>query len=109
MARAVYHNADIYLLDDPLAAVDAHVGRHIFQKCIVDELLLGKSSANKYERTRKSTVILVTNSIQYLSNPMVDKIVVLEDGCIAEVGKFSVLSTRPHSLFSSFVKMMNGE
>ena len=32
VARAVYQNADIYLLDDPLSAVDSHVGKHIFQK-----------------------------------------------------------------------------
>jgi hypothetical protein len=34
LARAVYNNADLYLLDDPLSAVDAHVGQHIFDKVI---------------------------------------------------------------------------
>jgi len=34
LARAVYNNADIYLLDDPLSAVDSHVAKHIFQKVI---------------------------------------------------------------------------
>jgi ABC-type Mn2+/Zn2+ transport system ATPase subunit len=34
MARAVYQDADVYLLDDPLSAVDAHVGKHIFEKVI---------------------------------------------------------------------------
>ena len=31
-ARAVYANKDLYLLDDPLSAVDAHVGKHIFEQ-----------------------------------------------------------------------------
>ena len=34
LARAVYHDADVYLLDDPLSAVDSHVGTHIFRKVI---------------------------------------------------------------------------
>lgn len=34
MARALYYNADVYLLDDPLSAVDSHVGRALFDKCI---------------------------------------------------------------------------
>ena len=40
LARAVYFNADIYFLDDPLSAVDSHVGKHIFDKVIGPEGLL---------------------------------------------------------------------
>ena len=40
LARAVYNNADIYLLDDPLSAVDSHVGKHIFQKVVGSKGLL---------------------------------------------------------------------
>ena len=40
LARAVYQDADIYLLDDPLSAVDSHVGKHIFEQVIGPEGLL---------------------------------------------------------------------
>ena len=73
LARAVYHDADVYLLDDPLAAVDAHVGKDLFNKCIIDELLLGKSKSNvsSTRPERNATVILVTNALQHLSHSMV--------------------------------------
>ncbi len=105
IARAVYHDADIYLLDDPLAAVDAHVGKHIFEKCIVDELLLNKSGTS-VQSEKKSSVILITNAIQYLSDENVDKIIVLDDGCIAEVGSYKELSDDPDSLFSAFLSVL---
>ena len=41
MARAVYSNSNLYLLDDPLSAVDSHVGKHIFEKVIGPDGLLG--------------------------------------------------------------------
>lgn len=104
MARAVYHDADIYLLDDPLAAVDAHVGKHMFQKCIVDELLQGKSSTCNLQK--KNCVIMSTNAIQYLSNLHVSRIVVLNGGAVAEVGSYSELSNNSDSLFSSFLSVM---
>lgn len=53
LARAVYYNADIYLLDDPLSAVDAKVGNHIFNVCI-DKTL--------HEKTR----LMVTHNLQVL-------------------------------------------
>lgn len=71
LARAVYAEADIYLLDDPLSAVDAHVGKHMFDECI-DRYLRGK------------TRILVTHQLQYLSN--VGRIIVLKDGAIQAEG-----------------------
>lgn len=53
LARAVYRNADIYLLDDPLSAVDAHVAKHLFEQCIQQYL-------------KDKTIILVTHQIQFI-------------------------------------------
>ena len=76
LARAVYHEADIYLLDDPLSAVDAHTGAHIFTECI-DGLL------------RDKTVILPVHNLSYLERS--DYIVSLEDEAIAEQGTYAEL------------------
>ncbi|KHJ47249.1 ABC transporter transmembrane region [Trichuris suis] len=73
LARAVYQDANIYLLDDPLSAVDSHVGRHIFDHVIGKNGLL-----------RKKTRIFVTNAVTYLKE--VDIIVILEDGGIKTIG-----------------------
>lgn len=105
LARAVYHSADISLLDDPLAAVDAHVGKHLFQKCIIDELLLAKGQTRPGETPKKKTVILVTNALQYLSNPRVDRIVVVRDGRVVEQGSYAELSTK-NTLFARFLAVM---
>ncbi|XP_028258102.1 multidrug resistance-associated protein 9-like [Parambassis ranga] len=76
LARAVYSNKDIFLLDDPLSAVDAHVGKHIFEECIKKELK-GKS------------IILVTHQLQYLE--FCDDILLLEDGEVREAGNHEAL------------------
>ena len=78
LARAVYSQSDLLLLDDPLSAVDSHVGKHIFQKVIGPEGLL-----------RKTTRVLVTHGIGYL--PQVDDIIVLKDGRISEQGTYQEL------------------
>lgn len=103
LARAVYHAADICLLDDPLAAVDAHVGRDLFQQCIVDELLLNKGVTTPYGGRR--TVILATNALQYLSSPVVDRIVVMQNGQIAEQGTYKELSMKS-TIFSRFLDVL---
>jgi len=46
LARAVYCNADTYLFDDPLSAVDAHVGKHIFEKVIGPKGILKNKVCN---------------------------------------------------------------
>uniref|UniRef100_A0A8C5FWZ3 Cystic fibrosis transmembrane conductance regulator n=1 Tax=Gadus morhua TaxID=8049 RepID=A0A8C5FWZ3_GADMO len=66
LARAVYQDADIYLLDDPLSAVDGEVGRHLFEKCICGIL-------------KDKPRILVTHQLQYLK--VADQILVLKEVC----------------------------
>lgn len=78
LARAVYSRADIYLLDDPLSAVDAHVGKHIFDKVIGPTgILAGK------------TRLLVTHSISFL--PQTNHIYVLANGVCTENGTYARL------------------
>ncbi|KAG8034821.1 hypothetical protein G9C98_007897 [Cotesia typhae] len=74
LARAVYRDADIYLLDDPLSAVDTHVGKSLFEDCIKGYL------GNK-------TRILVTHQVQYLKD--VDFIMILNNGVIEKQGSFA--------------------
>ncbi|KAM9999110.1 hypothetical protein ACTFIZ_002674 [Dictyostelium cf. discoideum] len=76
IARAVYSDADVYILDDPLSAVDSHVGKHLFHKCFKGIL------SNK-------TVILVANQLNYL--PFADNTVVLKSGEIVERGTYHEL------------------
>ncbi|NXN86769.1 MRP1 protein, partial [Bombycilla garrulus] len=78
LARAVYCNADVYLLDDPLSAVDAHVGKHIFEKVIGPKGIL-----------KNKTRVLVTHAINYL--PHMDTILVMTDGEISEMGSYQEL------------------
>ena len=79
LARACYADADVYLLDDPLSAVDAHVGRHLFDACMCG-LLAGK------------TRILVTHQLHYL--PAADLVAVVKHGTISDIGSYSELVTR---------------
>ncbi|NWU56468.1 MRP3 protein, partial [Dromas ardeola] len=90
LARAVYSNSDIYLLDDPLSAVDSHVAKHIFDKVIgPDGVLKGK------------TRILVTHGVSFL--PQVDHIVVLVDGKISEMGSYQDL-LKQNQAFAEFLR-----
>ncbi|XP_015596918.1 multidrug resistance-associated protein 4 isoform X2 [Cephus cinctus] len=78
LARSVYRQADIYLLDDPLSAVDTHVGKHLFEECL-QRYLTGK------------TRILATHQLQYIKG--VDTILLLEQGKL--------------QLFHNYVSLLN--
>jgi len=78
LARAMYSpNTKLILLDDPLSAVDSHVGEHLFQKAISGELLAG------------TTRVLVTHHVHFL--PRCDIVVVLENGRIKHCGSYDDL------------------
>uniref|UniRef100_A0A672LN94 ABC-type glutathione-S-conjugate transporter n=1 Tax=Sinocyclocheilus grahami TaxID=75366 RepID=A0A672LN94_SINGR len=90
LARAVYSSADVYLLDDPLSAVDSHVGKHLFERVIGPKGLL-----------KDKTRILVTHGISFL--PYVDEIVVLVNGVVSEVGSYDGLRASKGA-FSEFLE-----
>ncbi|KIO14761.1 hypothetical protein M404DRAFT_118392 [Pisolithus tinctorius Marx 270] len=78
IARALYFNPEIVIFDDPLSAVDAHVGKSLFEDAILGSL-----------RNRGITVLLVTHAIHFLSQ--VDYIYTMKDGMIVESGTFGEL------------------
>eukprot|EP00960_Hanusia_phi_P063575 765515-Hanusia_phi.AAC.2 len=93
LARAVYQDADVYLLDDPLSAVDVHVSKHLFEECIKRYL-------------RGKTIILVTHQIQYL--PGADKVLYLDGSRIVAQGTFASISeAHPHLIDTSHSSSMS--
>ena len=99
LARAVYADADLYLLDDPLSAVDFKVGQHIFKKSI--QGLLG----NK-------TRVLICHEEQYMKDA--DEIIVLNNGqvlgkgCFTELQEKDILNTAIDPLYKSTVRECRG-
>ncbi|XP_070582140.1 ATP-binding cassette sub-family C member 4-like [Ptychodera flava] len=94
LARALYQNADIYLLDDPLSAVDSEVGRHIFERCIKEYL------SNKI-------VILVTHQLQFVGS--CDRIFVLKEGKEEALGTFDEIMKSGVDVTSFLVSEEKGE
>uniref|UniRef100_A0A3P8PBH8 ATP-binding cassette sub-family C member 5 n=1 Tax=Astatotilapia calliptera TaxID=8154 RepID=A0A3P8PBH8_ASTCA len=71
LARALYSDRDVYILDDPLSALDTHVASHIFHNAIRKQL-------------RHKTVIFVTHQLQYLVD--CDDVILMREGSIVEQG-----------------------
>ena len=98
LARAVYQNCDMwgrrggvthsYLLDDPLSAVDAHVGKHIFRECVRGLL-------------RNKCVVLVTHALEYL--PVCDRVIVLEKGRVEDAGDFAAVSGKKEGVLAGLL------
>ena len=80
LARAVYSRADVYLCDEPLGAVDAHVGLHLFDHVFGPQgMLAGK------------TVLLVTHQLQFA--PRCDLVMMMEEGKIVQLGSYEQLQS----------------
>ncbi|XP_072337955.1 multidrug resistance-associated protein 1 isoform X3 [Scyliorhinus torazame] len=90
LARAVYSDNSVYFLDDPLSAVDAHVGRHIFDKVIGPKGLL-----------KNKTRVLVTHGVSFLAQ--MDRILVMVDGKISESGTYKEL-LKQNGAFAEFLR-----
>ncbi|WAR27448.1 MRP4-like protein [Mya arenaria] len=88
LARALYMDADVYLLDDPLSAVDTAVGRHIFENVVQGYL-------------KKKPRILVTHQLQFLKEA--EQIVIIKEGEMIGKGTFQELSKSGID-FSSLLK-----
>ncbi|CAG0884515.1 unnamed protein product [Darwinula stevensoni] len=76
LARALYQEADVYFLDDPLSAVDAHVGKHLFDNCIMGFL-------------KNKPRVLVTHQLQFLR--VAHRIIVLNNGIVEADGTYESL------------------
>ncbi|KAF9428224.1 hypothetical protein BGZ94_003045, partial [Podila epigama] len=90
LARAAYQDADIYLLDDPLSAVDAHVDQHLWKHLIGPDGLL-----------KNKTRVLVTHGIHHLEQ--VDYIAVIKDGQVSEKGTYKSLM-KAKGVFCQLIK-----
>uniref|UniRef100_A0A6B2KWY9 ABC transporter domain-containing protein n=1 Tax=Arcella intermedia TaxID=1963864 RepID=A0A6B2KWY9_9EUKA len=89
IARALYSDYDIYVLDDCLSAVDVHVAKHIFQNGILQML-----------RKRRKTILMSMNQIEFL--PYSDKLMILSEGRLNELDSYSNLLQKEH--FTQFMK-----
>ena len=89
LARSLYSDGDIFLLDDPLSSVDANVAKEIFQKCIREHL-------------KNKIVLLVTQDLNFLKE--VDRIIVMHQGTLSEFGTYDELCSNEHGRLSFLLK-----
>lgn len=81
LARAVYANKDMILMDDPISALDANVKKKIFENVFLGEL-------------KKKTRVLVTHAVDFLH--LVDTIILLKDGEVLLQGSYEEIKDEPY-------------
>jgi ABC-type multidrug transport system ATPase subunit len=86
IARALYSNSDIYLLDDCLSSLDAYIGKNIFFNVL-----------KEYLQKNGKTIVFVTNAIDYTEHT--DRVLVMENGKIIEDGAPQKLGSKADSAF----------
>jgi len=91
LARAVYADRDLILLDDPISALDANVKKKIFENVLLNHL-------------KSKTIILVTHAIDFLH--LVDRIVVMDEGEVVLQGSFSEIENEPY--LQQLIQIHNG-
>ncbi|XP_062987875.1 ATP-binding cassette sub-family C member 5 isoform X2 [Elgaria multicarinata webbii] len=94
LARALYSDKSIYILDDPLSALDAHVGNHIFNSAIRKHL-------------KSKTVLFITHQLQYLVD--CDDVIFMKEGCITERGSHEDLMNLNGDYAAIFNNLQLGE
>jgi len=90
LARAIYFPGEVVVLDDPLSAVDQHVGSHIFEQCIRGFLA-------------DRTVVLVTHQLQYLQH--CDRVLIMTDGRISEQGTYAELTANHQGTLARLMEL----
>ncbi|XP_077862231.1 ATP-binding cassette sub-family C member 9-like [Saccoglossus kowalevskii] len=94
LSRALYSKTDILILDDPLSALDVHVGSHLMEDGIINFLI----------QQEKRTVVLVTHQLQYLK--YASKVIVVDKGTIAIQGNLTVIQQHDPTLYSEWEGVM---
>ncbi|CAD8098745.1 unnamed protein product [Paramecium primaurelia] len=103
LARALYQQADLYLFDDPLSAVDANVAKRIFQMAIKEFIFEYQTQRNPEKK--KPIVILVTHQIQYAIQ--CDKIGILNDGELIAQGQYQDIKSSLYMINEELAQQLN--
>nr|XP_002731747.1 PREDICTED: ATP-binding cassette sub-family C member 9-like [Saccoglossus kowalevskii] len=94
LARALYSNTDVVILDDPLSALDVHVSGHVMEKAILGFLC-----------EQQRTVILVTHQIQHLEHA--NQVLVMDNGQIIQKGTLREIRVHNRELYRQIISTIS--